>query len=190
MYSLDYIVKIKIRSSCEIEDFVETHLCKLCVILLRSRVVVVVVLTLSRIVKSVVTGQAPVIPELTNTPGRKHKQTKGGTRIYRSLRNSCLRQKHKKREIGSQPAMCQVRVIEFLQQGAEAKIRHASTEGRLTSRLSYSICDHCLNDTTQTRFRVIPWCRSSTFFVWPSVSRRLSPSTDELPAGLMTRFGQ
>ena len=26
-----YIVKIKIHSSCEIEYFVETHLCKLCV---------------------------------------------------------------------------------------------------------------------------------------------------------------
>ena len=33
--------KIKIQSSCEIEDFVETHLCKLCVIL-RSRVLRVV----------------------------------------------------------------------------------------------------------------------------------------------------
>ena len=28
-----YIKKIKIHSSCEIEDFVDTHLCKLCVIL-------------------------------------------------------------------------------------------------------------------------------------------------------------
>ena len=28
-----FIVKIKIHSSCEIEDFVETQLCKLCVIL-------------------------------------------------------------------------------------------------------------------------------------------------------------
>ena len=27
-----YIIKINIHSSCEIEDFVETHLCKLCVI--------------------------------------------------------------------------------------------------------------------------------------------------------------
>ena len=33
---LQHIIKIKIHSSCEIEDFVETHLCKLCVIL-RSR---------------------------------------------------------------------------------------------------------------------------------------------------------
>ena len=54
------IIIIKIHSSCEIEDFVETHLCKLCVIL-RSRVLrvvccVVVVLTLTRIIKSVVTG--------------------------------------------------------------------------------------------------------------------------------------
>ena len=28
-----FIIKIKIHSNCEIEDFVETHLCKLCVIL-------------------------------------------------------------------------------------------------------------------------------------------------------------
>ena len=36
-FSPDILKKIKIHSSCEIEDFVETHLCKLCVIL-RSRV--------------------------------------------------------------------------------------------------------------------------------------------------------
>ena len=35
------IIKIKIHSSCDIEDFVETHLCKLCVIL-RSRALRVV----------------------------------------------------------------------------------------------------------------------------------------------------
>ena len=37
----EYIIKIKIHASCEIEGFVETHLCKLCVIL-RSRVLRVV----------------------------------------------------------------------------------------------------------------------------------------------------
>ena len=42
---------------------------------------VVVVLTLTRIIKSVVTGQAPVTLELRNTAGEKHKHTKGGTRI-------------------------------------------------------------------------------------------------------------
>ena len=47
-------------------------------------VVVVAVLTLTRIVKSVVTGQAPVTLELRNTPGKKHKPTKDGTRIYHS----------------------------------------------------------------------------------------------------------
>ena len=36
-----FIIKIEIHSSCEIEYFVETHLCKLCVIL-RSRVLRVV----------------------------------------------------------------------------------------------------------------------------------------------------
>ena len=36
-----------------------------------------VVLTSSRIIKSVVTGQAPVTLELRNTPGKKHKQTRG-----------------------------------------------------------------------------------------------------------------
>ena len=38
---ITYLIKIKIHSSCEIEDFVETHLCKLCVIL-RPRVLLCV----------------------------------------------------------------------------------------------------------------------------------------------------
>ena len=52
---------------------------------------VVVVLTLTRIFKSVVTGQGPVTLELRNTPEKNHKQIKGGTRMYHSWRNSCLR---------------------------------------------------------------------------------------------------
>ena len=49
----------------------------------RSEVVVVVVLTLTRIIKSVLTGQAPVTLELRNTPGKTH-TTQGGTRTYHS----------------------------------------------------------------------------------------------------------
>ena len=44
-------------------------------------VVVVVVLTLTRIIKSVVTGQAPVTLELRNTPGKTHTQP-GGVHAY------------------------------------------------------------------------------------------------------------
>ena len=47
-------------------------------------VVVVVVLTLTRIIKSVVTGQAPVTLELRNTPGKNTHTTQGGIRIYHS----------------------------------------------------------------------------------------------------------
>ena len=45
-------------------------------------VVVDVVVTLSRIIKSVFTGQAPVTLELRNTPGKRHKQAKGGTHVW------------------------------------------------------------------------------------------------------------
>ena len=46
-------------------------------------IVVVVVLTLTRIIiKSVVTGQAPVTLDLRNTPRKKTQTTQGGTRIY------------------------------------------------------------------------------------------------------------
>ena len=39
-------------------------------------IVVFVVLTLTRIIKSVVTEQAPVTLELRNTPAKKHKKPK------------------------------------------------------------------------------------------------------------------
>ena len=48
-------------------------------------IVVVVVLTLTRIVNAMVTGQAPVTLEWRNTPGEKRKQTKSGTRIYHDV---------------------------------------------------------------------------------------------------------
>ena len=71
-------------------------------------IVVIVVLTLTRVIKSVVTGQVPVTLKPRNTPGKEHKQTKGGTRTYHGRRNLYHRQKHIQPEIGSQPTMCQV----------------------------------------------------------------------------------
>ena len=66
----------------------------------------VVVLTFTRIIKSVVTGQAPVTLEWRNTPQeKKHKQKLKWSRIYHSWRKSCLRQKNTKSEIGSQPVV-------------------------------------------------------------------------------------
>ena len=62
-------------------------------------VAAVVVLTLSRNIKSVVTGQAPVTLELRDTPG-KNTTTQGGTRIYHSRRISCLHQEHIKVKSG------------------------------------------------------------------------------------------
>ena len=44
---------------------------------------VVVVLTVTLIIMSVVTGQVPVTRELRNTPGKTH-ATQGGTRIHHS----------------------------------------------------------------------------------------------------------
>ena len=44
----------------------------------------VVVVTFTRIIKSVVTGQAPVTLEMSNTLRKIHKQTKRGTRINNS----------------------------------------------------------------------------------------------------------
>ena len=56
--------------------------------------VVVVVLTFTRIIKSVVTGQAPVTLELRNTPGKKHTQTKGGTRIVYTVVTAVYKAPH------------------------------------------------------------------------------------------------
>ena len=64
---------------------------------------IVVVITLTCIIKSVVTGQAPAIAvELSNTPGKKA-QTKTGTRIYHGWRNSCSPENYKKVKSGVSP---------------------------------------------------------------------------------------
>ena len=53
------------------------------VVVVAAVVVAVVVLTSTRMIKPVVTGQAPVTLNRRNTPGEKRKRTnKGDTRIY------------------------------------------------------------------------------------------------------------
>ena len=47
-----------------------------------SKTYIVVVLTLTRIIKSVVTGQAPVTLKLRNTPEKTHNEGGSCTRIY------------------------------------------------------------------------------------------------------------
>ena len=63
-----------------------------------------------------VTGQAPATPEWRDTPGKKHKQTKSGTRIVYIIADAMLAsaRKYKKSEIGSQPTMWQVHTDTYL----------------------------------------------------------------------------
>ena len=63
-------------------------------------VVDVVVLTLIRIIKSVVTVQVRVTLEMRNTAGKNTNNLRGGRRIYHSWRNSCLHQQHVKVRLG------------------------------------------------------------------------------------------
>ena len=69
--------------------------------------VVVAVFTFTRIIKSVVTGQAPVTLELRNTPGENTHNPRWYTHIpqltqFMPLPETC------KSEIGSRSTMCQV----------------------------------------------------------------------------------
>ena len=103
---VQHIMKKEIHSSWEIEDIVETNRCKLCAIL-RS---LVVVLTLTRIIKSVVTGQAPVTLELRNTPG-KHTHTHNPrwyTHISQLTQFMPPPETYNKSEIGSQSTTCTI----------------------------------------------------------------------------------
>ena len=67
-----------------------------------------VVLTLTRIIKSVVTGQAPVTLELRNTPEKKHKTNQRWHTHISQLTQFMPPTETYKSEIGSQPTMCQV----------------------------------------------------------------------------------
>ena len=72
-----------------------------------NTVVVVVVLTLTRIIKSVVTGQSPATLEVRNTPGENTHNPRWYTHISQ-LAQFMPPPETYKTEIGSQSTMCQV----------------------------------------------------------------------------------
>ena len=83
--------------------------------LTENHVAVVVVLTLTRIIKSVVTGQAPVTLELRNNPGKNTNNPRWYTRIYVSQLTQFMPPPQTcKSEIGSQSTMGQVRCIRLI----------------------------------------------------------------------------
>ena len=97
----------------------------------------VVVLTLTRIMKSVVTGQAPVTLELRNAPGKEYKQPKvvHAYQVYHSWRNSFLHQKHI--EVKSGVSLRCARSIRV----------HISYYSPLRGEIDYTAC-HPRNTTT------------------------------------------
>ena len=112
-------------------------------------VVVVVVLTLTRIIKSVVTGQAPVTLELRNTPGKKT-QTNRRWYTHMSQLTQCMPPPETyKSEIGSQPMMYQVHTGAYVSLLAPGKTEYTACHPRKTT--TYIL--HVVPITTHTHDR-------------------------------------
>ena len=111
-------------------------------------IVVVVVLTLTRIIKSVVTGQAPVTLELRNTPGKNTHNPRWCTHISQLTQfmpppETC------KSEIGSQPMMCQVHARAYVSLLAPGETNYSDCYPMKTT--TYII--HVVSITTHTHDR-------------------------------------
>ena len=94
---------------------------------------IVVVLALTRIIKSVVTGQDPVSLELRNTSGKKTQTKKRWyTRISQLTQFISLREIYKS-ENGSQPTMCQVHIGAYVSLLAPGKTDYIACHPRKTT---------------------------------------------------------
>ena len=113
-------------------------------------VVVFVVLTLTRIIKSVVTGQTPVTLELRNTQGKNTCQ-RGYTHISQLTQYMPPPETYK-REIGSQPAMCQVHAGAHVSLLAPGKTDYTACPPRKTT----TYISHVVPTTTHTHDRRKP----------------------------------
>ena len=97
-----------------------------------DEVVVVVVLTLTRIIKSVVTGQAPVTLELRKTPGENTNNPRWYTHISQLTQFMPPPETYKS-EIGSLPTMCQVHAGAYVSLLAPGKTDYTACHPRKTT---------------------------------------------------------
>ena len=94
--------------------------------------VVVVVLTLTRIIKSVVTGQAPVTLELRNTPGKNTHNPRWYTHISQLTQFMPPPETYKS-EIGNQSTMCQVQAGAYVSLLTPGETKYSDCYPRKTS---------------------------------------------------------
>ena len=113
----------------------------------KSLLLLFVVSTLTRIIKSVVTGQAPVTLELRNTAGKNTNQ-RWYTHISQLTQFMPPPETYKS-EIGSQPTMCQVHIGAYGSLLAPGKTDYTVCHPRKTT--TYIL--HVLSITTHTHDR-------------------------------------
>ena len=104
-----------------------------------KRKVVVVVLTLTRIIKSVVTGQAPVTLELRNTPGNNTHNPRWYTHISQLTQFMPPPETYKS-EIGSQSTMCQVQAGAYVSLLTPGETKYSDCHPRKTTTYILHVC--------------------------------------------------
>ena len=98
----------------------------------KKKLIVVVVLTLTRIIKSVVTGQAPVTLELRNTLGKNTNNPRKYTHTSQLTQFRPPPETYKS-EIGSQPTKCQVYTGAYVSLLAPGKTDYTACHPRKTT---------------------------------------------------------
>ena len=114
----------------------------------KMNVVVVVILTLTRTIKSVVTGQAPVTLELRNTPGKNTHNPRWYTHISQ-LTQFMPQPETYKSEIGSQSTMCQVQAGAYVSLLTPGETKYSDCHPSKTT--TYIL--HVVSITTHTHDR-------------------------------------
>ena len=114
----------------------------------RGLLLVYVVLTLTRIMKSVVAGQAPVTLELRNTPRKSTNNPRWYTHISQLTQFMSPPETYKS-EIGSQPTMCQAHTGAYVSLLTPGETDYSDCHPRKTT--TYIL--HVVSITTHTHDR-------------------------------------